>query len=118
MSDYLAYHFVHGNFLNTTANATGGGGGGGTTTTSSESSITSPAATTQLLAWYKRQDDGSGSSGGAASSALLSGIFPNTTIGRTLLNSSDLVQLEGGKAQVLAWTRLDPAGNVTLLNQA
>ncbi|EJD02748.1 Fasciclin-domain-containing protein [Fomitiporia mediterranea MF3/22] len=41
--------------------------------------------------------------------------FPNTTVGRTLLNSSDLVFLEGNKHQVLAWT--DRNGTVDILNQ-
>ncbi|OJA14811.1 hypothetical protein AZE42_04194 [Rhizopogon vesiculosus] len=31
--------------------------------------------------------------------------FPNITIGRTLLNDSSLVQLEGNKSQVLAWSK-------------
>ncbi|KAL5528652.1 hypothetical protein ACEPAF_7788 [Sanghuangporus sanghuang] len=41
--------------------------------------------------------------------------YPNTTIGRTLLNSSDVVFLEGNKRQVLAWS--DLSGTVTILNQ-
>lgn len=41
--------------------------------------------------------------------------YPNTTIGRTYLNATNLVQLEGGKSQVLAWSTLN--GNVTVLNQ-
>jgi uncharacterized surface protein with fasciclin (FAS1) repeats len=41
--------------------------------------------------------------------------YPNTTIGRTYLNASNLVQLEGGKSQVLAWSNLN--GNTTILNQ-
>ncbi|KAH7890248.1 FAS1 domain-containing protein [Phlebopus sp. FC_14] len=32
--------------------------------------------------------------------------YPNVTIGRTLLNDSALVNLEGGKAQVLAWSKM------------
>jgi len=42
--------------------------------------------------------------------------FPNITLGRTFLNDSSLVQLEGGKAQVLAWTKMDD-GKVYILNQ-
>lgn len=41
--------------------------------------------------------------------------FPNTTIGRTLLNASDLVFLEGNKNQVLAWTEKN--GTLSILNQ-
>ncbi|KAL5485404.1 hypothetical protein ACEPAI_8046 [Sanghuangporus weigelae] len=41
--------------------------------------------------------------------------YPNTTIGRTLLNSSSAVFLEGSKRQVLAWS--DQSGTVTILNQ-
>jgi uncharacterized surface protein with fasciclin (FAS1) repeats len=41
--------------------------------------------------------------------------YPNTTIGRTYLNAGNLVQLEGGKSQVLAWSNLN--GNTTILNQ-
>ncbi|KDQ51353.1 hypothetical protein JAAARDRAFT_199187 [Jaapia argillacea MUCL 33604] len=42
--------------------------------------------------------------------------YPNTTIGRTLLNDTNYVALEGGKSQVLAWTKW-PNGNTTILNQ-
>lgn len=42
--------------------------------------------------------------------------FPNTTVGRTLLNaSSDLVFLEGNKNQVLAWA--NESNVTTILNQ-
>jgi hypothetical protein len=53
-----------------------------------------------------------------------SGIFPNSTtsstLGRTLSNTSELVQLPGNNsqaAQALAWTRSDGNSNVTILNQ-
>ncbi|KAF6755716.1 hypothetical protein DFP72DRAFT_313679 [Ephemerocybe angulata] len=80
LSEFLSYHFIHGDLHNATAggNSTGGGGDG---------------------------------------AQLESAVFPNITIGRSLLNSSDLVQLEGNKSQVLAWTRNGPDGNVTILNQ-
>ncbi|KDQ51355.1 hypothetical protein JAAARDRAFT_62567 [Jaapia argillacea MUCL 33604] len=42
--------------------------------------------------------------------------YPNTTIGRTLLNDSTYVQLEGGKNQVVAWSK-QSNGNTTVLNQ-
>lgn len=42
--------------------------------------------------------------------------FPNTTVGRTLLNhNSSLVFLEGDKNQVLAWSDIN--GTVRILNQ-
>ncbi|KZT24329.1 FAS1 domain-containing protein [Neolentinus lepideus HHB14362 ss-1] len=42
--------------------------------------------------------------------------YPNTTVGRTMLNDMSLVQLPGGKSQVVAWSRMSD-GNVTVLNQ-
>ncbi|EKM77524.1 hypothetical protein AGABI1DRAFT_77017 [Agaricus bisporus var. burnettii JB137-S8] len=111
VAKYLAYHFVYGSFQNTSATNSSGGGGGGTTSSASASESSSTASSTEAFAWYQRRDEVSNSS-----DALLSGIYPNTTIGRTLLNSSDLVQLEANKSQVLAWTRIG-GGNVTLLNQ-
>ena len=42
--------------------------------------------------------------------------LPNTTIGRTLLNASNLVFLEGNKSQVLAWAN-ESDGHVHILNQ-
>lgn len=64
---------------------------------------------------FGRQDNGNGSS---SVGQPYSGIYPNVTIGRTLLNATDLVQLEGNKSQVLAWTRSGEQGNITILNQA
>lgn len=43
--------------------------------------------------------------------------YPKTTIGRTALNASNLVQLEGNKAQVLAWARFSPDNKIRILNQ-
>lgn len=34
-------------------------------------------------------------------------LFPNVTIGRTLLNASNLVMLEGNQSQVLVWSKYD-----------
>ncbi|KAI0917720.1 hypothetical protein AcV7_007057 [Taiwanofungus camphoratus] len=43
--------------------------------------------------------------------------YPNVTLGRTLLNDTNVVQLEGNKSQVLAWAvRSD--GKTHILNQA
>ncbi|KAF9235087.1 hypothetical protein BU15DRAFT_89709 [Melanogaster broomeanus] len=42
--------------------------------------------------------------------------YPNVTIGRTLLNDSALVTLEGGKSQVLPWSKTDN-GSIFVLNQ-
>lgn len=43
--------------------------------------------------------------------------YPNTTIGRTTLNNSDLVRLEGNKAQVLAWSMWPSDNKIHILNQ-
>ncbi|KAG6908876.1 hypothetical protein DXG01_002950 [Tephrocybe rancida] len=51
------------------------------------------------------------------SSSLDSGVLPNVTIGHTLLTNSTLVQLEGNKPQVVAWTRNDSNGQIYFLNQ-
>ncbi|KAH0578142.1 hypothetical protein H2248_004106 [Termitomyces sp. 'cryptogamus'] len=51
------------------------------------------------------------------SSALASGVLPNVTLGHTLLANSSLVQLEGNKSQVLAWSRNDSDGQIYFLNQ-
>ncbi|KIK97589.1 hypothetical protein PAXRUDRAFT_824797 [Paxillus rubicundulus Ve08.2h10] len=42
--------------------------------------------------------------------------YPNVTIGRTLLNDSAFVTLEGGKSQVLAWSKAEN-GSMIALNQ-
>lgn len=55
--------------------------------------------------------------GGGNSSILQAATWPNVTIGRTFLNASDLVQLEGNKSQVLAWTQFPEQQSVTILNQ-
>lgn len=41
--------------------------------------------------------------------------YPNSTIGRTALNDTSVVTLEGNKSQVLAWT--DDGGTTVMLNQ-
>ena len=128
LAEYIAYHFIDGDFTNSSfTNSSGSGGGGGgsssSSSTSSESSTTSSesSATTQStvallgrrIGIFRRQD------GGGSSSNLqpLAGIYPNVTIGRSLFNSSDLVSLEGNKSQVLVWSRPSPDGNITILNQ-
>ncbi|KAF8629788.1 hypothetical protein AX17_005567 [Amanita inopinata Kibby_2008] len=56
-----------------------------------------------------------------SNATLISAMFPNTTVGRTLLDNSSFVQLEGNKSQVLAWTILPSnqsnASTPTILNQ-
>lgn len=42
--------------------------------------------------------------------------FPNVTVGRTLLNDSAVVSLEGNKSQVLAWSKMSD-GKIQILNQ-
>ncbi|KAK7047471.1 hypothetical protein VNI00_006702 [Paramarasmius palmivorus] len=55
---------------------------------------------------------GNFTSGGSLTSATL----PNVTIGRTALNDSQFVQLEGNKSQVLVWGK-NSEGRVQFLNQ-
>jgi hypothetical protein len=55
---------------------------------------------------------GNFTSGGNLTSATL----PNVTIGRTALNDSQFVQLEGNKSQVLVWGK-NSEGRVQFLNQ-
>jgi hypothetical protein len=43
--------------------------------------------------------------------------FPNTTIGRTYLNASSLVMLEGNKSQVLAWSHYGSDNTTHIMNQ-
>jgi uncharacterized surface protein with fasciclin (FAS1) repeats len=129
LADYLSYHFVHGDLSGPSNSSTspgpapvpiGGPGGSG--------SIPAPSSSAAVR-HSRRQDQGQpspqapegqpGSAGpeGQSNLQLLSTIFPNTTIARTTLNASEFVQLEGGRAQVLAWTRYPSAPNVTILNQ-
>jgi uncharacterized surface protein with fasciclin (FAS1) repeats len=42
--------------------------------------------------------------------------FPSTIVGRTYLNASELVKLEGNKSQVVAWSHYAD-GNTYVLNQ-
>ncbi|PPQ74235.1 hypothetical protein CVT24_001106 [Panaeolus cyanescens] len=98
-----------------TPTGTGGGAGGGGGPPSTPPGSPSATATGSLFKQlFGRQDNGTSGSSGPQP---YSGIYPNVTIGRTLLNDSDLVQLEGNKSQVLAWTRSGEQGNITILNQ-
>lgn len=47
--------------------------------------------------------------------SLQASMFPNDTIARTTLNTTDLVMLEGNKSQVLVWTSEN--GTVMIQNQ-
>lgn len=44
--------------------------------------------------------------------------YPNVTVGRTLLNDSAYVSLEGNKSQVLVWTHDSENDTNVVLNQA
>lgn len=113
-----------------TSTESGGGGGGGSSETNTETATVTASARAlfgRRFTLFPRQDEGGGngssgsnsSSGGSDSNPQpYAGVWPNVTLGRTLLNSSSLVMLEGNKSQVLAWTRSSPEGNVTILNQA
>ncbi|KAJ3494511.1 hypothetical protein NLJ89_g10790 [Agrocybe chaxingu] len=83
-----------------------------TTDTSSPSPTGTAALFARLFGTRRRRQNPS------STPEILSAIWPNDTVGRTLLNSSDFVSLEGNKSQVLAWTRSGETGNVTILNQA
>ncbi|KAF5371368.1 hypothetical protein D9615_009668 [Tricholomella constricta] len=55
----------------------------------------------------------------SSDSALDCGVYPAVTVGRTLLTNSTLVQLEGNKGQVVAWTRNDTSNStIYFLNQS
>ena len=149
-AEYLSYHFVHGNFQNTTSSSnqsckyisisglrntnffSPSSSAPTSSSSSSEASSTSSSSTTEsstsesasattsapsrrslLGRIFRRKTSRFDSS----SPQLESGIFPNTTVGRTLLNASELVQLPGNNSQVLAWTRNDENSNITILNQ-
>ncbi|KJA17642.1 hypothetical protein HYPSUDRAFT_70515 [Hypholoma sublateritium FD-334 SS-4] len=129
LAEYIAYHFVDGDFTNTSYTNSSGSGGGGSSSSSSMSSSTETSTATQSTAALlgrrfgilRRQDgggNGSSNSSGSSNPQPFAGIWPNVTIGRTLLNASALVALGGNKSQVLAWTRPTPESNVTILNQA
>ncbi|KAJ2915811.1 hypothetical protein MD484_g4619, partial [Candolleomyces efflorescens] len=88
------------------------GGPGGPAQTGTQ---TSPNSTPSAFAsgWNNGPNNSSSNNG----LQLLSGVWPNTTVGRTLLNDSSIVQLEGNRSQVLVWTRSGVDGNVTVMNQ-
>lgn len=50
--------------------------------------------------------------------ALASGVAPFVTAGRTILTNASFVNLEGGKGQVLVWSRNGTGGQVAFLNQS
>lgn len=126
LAEYLSYHFVHGDFQNVSYTNTSAGGTSSsapssstiTSASSASSSAAAPSGTASLFGrLFGRESKKYEWLDSSSSPQLDSGIFPNTTLGRTLLNSSDLVMLPGNKSQVLAWTRSGENGNVTILNQ-
>ncbi|KAK0443209.1 FAS1 domain-containing protein [Armillaria borealis] len=58
---------------------------------------------------------GNFSSNNGTNATLEAAIYPNVTIGRTLLDEPSVVQLEGDKSQVLVWSNID--GQVEMYNQ-
>ncbi|KAJ2937024.1 hypothetical protein H1R20_g76, partial [Candolleomyces eurysporus] len=114
LSSYLSYHNVYGNAVNTNNSSGDDDDDDGSSSTTLESSASSTST--------------SESSFGTAAAYILEfdetdcdvGVFPNDTIGRTLLTDPDYVQLEGNgsRAQVLAWARRSPGGDINILNQA
>ncbi|KAG6868842.1 hypothetical protein C0993_009379 [Termitomyces sp. T159_Od127] len=76
---------------------------------------TDPAGLANVLAYHVLPGNFVNSS--MNSSALNSGVLPNVTLGYTFLSNLSLVQLEGNKSQVLAWSRNDSDGQIYFLNQ-
>lgn len=103
VSQYLLYHIVHGDFSTPTSASPGSGGAGGGVTSQSASATSASPATP--------------SGGSEMNTGLLSSVYPNVTLGRTLLSSPDFVRLPGNQSQVLAWTSYSASENVTILNQ-
>ncbi|KIM36308.1 hypothetical protein M413DRAFT_13992 [Hebeloma cylindrosporum] len=118
LAEYVTYHFINGNFQNFSANVSAGGpsGGGCSFTPLSTSTVSTSASAMSAAAVFERRQISSNTT--FPFPQIYSGVFPNVTLGRTLLNASDLVMLEGNKSQVLAWTRNETTLNVTILNQA
>ncbi|KAF8642477.1 hypothetical protein AX16_009478 [Volvariella volvacea WC 439] len=89
LADVLSYHVLRGDLSNTTA-ASG-----------SQASVLQTG----------------GSDPNITGATILSDIYPNITVARTQLNSSEWVDLEGNKSQVLAWTRNSSDTPVYIINQ-
>ena len=88
-----------------------GGGGGGSSTTQSSSSPTASAYRLGKFFFsphFLQSSNGTGGSGNGTGAG-------SDFIGRTLLNDTDFVSLEGNKSQVLAWT--NNQGQLQILNQ-
>ncbi|KAF6753283.1 hypothetical protein DFP72DRAFT_1003275 [Ephemerocybe angulata] len=139
---YLSYHYVYGNAFGSQNSSSGGGsggggsssqsqsqstsssgGGGGSQTSSSPQSSSTASGYSRRAFWFKLPFLQSGGDGSSNSSlGNVTATYPNTTIGRTLLNNSTLVQLEGpqdgnnSRHQVLAWSQSQENG-VFVLNQ-
>ncbi|KAF8950725.1 FAS1 domain-containing protein [Flammula alnicola] len=126
LAEHISYHFIRGDFTNTSyINTSSGGVGGGPLSTPTSSSTQTGSITPNATILFDRlfgvgRRDGSGSSNSSSDSnpQPYSGIWPNVTLGRTLFNAPQFVILPGNKNQVLAWTRSGENGNVTILNQA
>ncbi|KAF8961176.1 hypothetical protein BDZ97DRAFT_1760146 [Flammula alnicola] len=127
-AEYISYHFIRGDFTNTSyINTSSGGVGGGplSTPTITASSTQTGSITPNVTILFDRlfgvgRRDGSASFNSSSDSnpQPYSGVWPNVTLGRTLFNAPQFVILPGNKNQVLAWTRSGENGNVTILNQA
>jgi len=116
LADVISYHFIEGffqnvSFVNTSTSASGSSSSASASSTSPPSSSASIATATVTVSSQALWNTNS------SIPQLFAGVFPNVTLGRTLLNDTDIVHLEGNKSQVLAWTRSGDNGNVTILNQ-
>ena len=87
--------------------------------------VQAPAATTigdnpddlTSVFWYHAMQ-GNFVDGSSSNTSIDSAIFPSVTAGRTLLSNSTIANLEGGKGQVLVWSRNDTTSSIFFLNQS
>ena len=56
--------------------------------------------------------------GSSSNTSIDSAIFPSVTAGRSFLANSTFSNLEGGKGQVLVWSRNDTTSSIFFLNQS
>jgi len=107
-----------------TGTGAGAGGPGSAPSTSmsssaGEASVTASAYRLNKSFLHFARQSSSGNSSDQMGLDNTTAIFPNVTLGRTLLTAPNYVHLEGSgdRAQVLAWSRPQADGPVQILNQ-